>query len=229
LPSFSGTARQICHGTCDAQSAKEQGTVKNMKITKHLIASAIVGSLGMTNYVNAQDSTTTTTAPTTAPSPTVTRDNNSIDYPSLYRCQELDLDLFGSATLGKETLEHISGDRLKHRTLYGGGGGLTYFFCKYVGVGGEYDAETREGGGFFDSADGNVFLRIPILQTGLAPYIFGGGGYQFQDIRQDFGQAGGGLEFRFCRHYGIFVDGRYVIADKTENYAEARVGFRIAF
>jgi hypothetical protein len=187
----------------------------------------------MINYVNAQDATTTTTPATTnpPPPPTVTTDNNnsSIDYPPLYRSQELDLDLFGSASLGKQTLEHISGDRLRHHAEYGGGGGLTYFFCRYVGVGGEYDAETRDGGGFFDSADGNIFLRVPILNTGLAPYIFGGGGYQFQDIRQDFGQAGGGLEFRFCQHVGIFVDGRYVIADKTQNYAEARAGFRIAF
>ena len=199
-----------------------------MKITKCIIASAVIGNLGMINCLKADDSTTTTTTTTTAP--TVTRDDDrSMDNSPLYRSQELDLDLFGTASIGHQTLEHISGDRLRRHALYGGGGGLTYFFCKYVGVGGEYDAESRDGGGFFDNAEGNIFLRVPILDTGLAPYVFGGGGYEFQDVRQDFGQAGAGLEFRFCRHVGIFADGRYVFADKTDNYAQVRVGLRVAF
>lgn len=204
---------------------------KNMKITKCIIASAVIGNLGMINCLKADDSTTTTptTTPPPATAPTVTRDDNSMDDSPLYRSQELDLDLFGSASIGRQTLDNISGSRLRHHALYGGGGGLTYFFCKYVGVGGEYDADTREGGGFFDTAEGNVFLRVPILETGLAPYVFGGGGYQFQDVRQDFGQAGAGLEFRFCRHVGIFADGRYVFTDKTEDYAQVRAGVRVAF
>ena len=208
-------------------SKSEEKSKKNMKKTKCLIASAIIGSVGMMNHVNAQDSTNAVM--TTPPPPPVTRNDDSIDYPPLYRSQELDVDLFGNASIGKQTLEHISGDRLRHHAEYGGGGGLTYFFCKYVGVGGEYDADTREGGGFFDTAEGNIFLRVPILETGLAPYVFGGGGYEFQDVRQDFGQAGAGLEFRFCRHFGIFADGRYVFTDKTSDYAEARAGFRFAF
>lgn len=211
--------------------------VTTMKITTYFVASAIIGTLGMMNQVKAQDSTTTTPTTTTAPPPpppTVMRDdrndrdNRDMDDSPLYRSQELDLDLFGSGSLGQDTLEHISGSRFRHHSLWGGGGGATFFFCRYVGVGGEFDAEDRTDH-FFDSADGNIFLRVPILETGLAPYIFGGGGYQFEDFRQSFGQAGGGLEFRFCRHFGIFVDGRYVFAEQSENYAEARAGFRLAF
>lgn len=197
-----------------------------MKTIKGLVASAILGTLSVIYCASAQDSTNTMTA--TIEPPPATRDDTSVDYPPLYRSQELDLDLFGSASLGEQTLEHISGDRFKHHSLWGGGGGLTYFFCRYVGVGGEFDAEDRTHR-FVDSADGDVFLRVPILETGLAPYIFGGGGYQFENFRQSFGQAGAGLEFRFTRHVGIFADGRYVIADQSENYAEARAGFRIAF
>lgn len=76
---------------------------------------------------------------------------------------------------------------------------------------------------------GNVFLRLPIYNTGLAPYIFGGGGYQFQEVRQSLEQTGGGLEFRFCKNLGIFVDGRWVFADHTDDYALARAGLRISF
>jgi hypothetical protein len=154
--------------------------------------------------------------------------NDDLDYPPLYRSQELDLDLFGSGSLGEDTLEHLSESRFRHHSLWGGGGGLTYFFCRYVGVGGEFDAEGRSHQ-FVDSADGNVYVRVPILETGVAPYIFGGGGYQFEDFHQSFGQAGGGVEYRFCRHLGIFVDGRYVMANKSEDYGEARAGFRFVF
>ena len=196
-----------------------------MKMLRYLVASSILGTLSACNCAKAQDSTTINT--TTQP-PTATRDDTSVDYPPLYRSQELDLDLFGSGSLAKDTLEHISGDRFRHHSLWGGGGGLTYFFCRYVGVGGEFDAEDRSHR-FIDSADGNVFVRIPIFNTGLAPYAFGGGGYQFEDFRQSFGQAGAGLEFRFTRQLGVFLDGRYVIADQSENYAEARAGFRITF
>ena len=193
-----------------------------MKTIKSFIAWTLLGTVISVGSSQAQDFTN-------APPPaTSSRDNASLDYPPLYHSQELDVDLFGSGSLGQETLEHFSGDRFRHRSLWGGGGGLTYFFTRYIGVGGEFDAEDRSER-FVDSADGNVFLRVPILQTGLAPYIFGGGGYQFEDFRQSFGQAGGGLEFRFCRHWGIFVDGRYVIADQSQNFAEARAGFRFAF
>jgi hypothetical protein len=198
-----------------------------MKTIKCFVASAILGTLSVVCCASAQDSTNTMMTTTTQP-PLATRDDTSLDYPPLYRSQELDLDLFGSASLGEQTLEHISGDRFRHHSLWGGGGGLTYFFCRYVGVGGEFDAEGRTHR-FVDSADGNIFLRVPILETGFAPYIFGGGGYQFENFRQSFGQAGAGLEFRFTRHVGIFADGRYVIADQSENYAEARAGLRIAF
>jgi len=153
-------------------------------------------------------------------------DDTSLDYPK-YRSQELSIDLFGSGSVGQETINHISGSRLRHDGLVGGGGGITYFFLRYLGVGGDFDAEGRHH--FFDSASGNIYARLPIANTGLAPYIYGGGGYQFQDVSQSFGQAGAGLEFRFCRHVGIFVDGRYVIANRTDNYGLARAGLRVTF
>ena len=84
-------------------------------------------------------------------------------------------------------------------------------------------------GPFIDSASGNLIARLPIGNTGLAPYIFGGGGYEFDTVHQGFGQVGGGLEFRFMEHAGVFIDARYVIADKTDNYGVGRAGLRINF
>jgi hypothetical protein len=62
-----------------------------------------------------------------------------------YRDQELDIDLFGSGVLGQETIEHLSGSRFRHRSLWGGGGGATFYFLKYAGVGGDFDADTEAG------------------------------------------------------------------------------------
>lgn len=191
-----------------------------MKMIKLMVASAVLGSFVMANHIHAQDTNT------------MYVDSKSkldrLNESPLYRAQELDVDLFGAASVGDQTIEHPSASRFRHRGLYGGGGGLTFFFCRYVGVGGEYDAETRSGV-FDDRASGNVYLRLPLFNTGLAPYIFGGGGYQFQDVRQSFGQGGGGLEYRFCRNVGIFADGRYVAPQNTENFVQVRAGLRISF
>ena len=75
----------------------------------------------------------------------------------------------------------------------------------------------------------NLIARLPILDTGVAPYIFGGGGYQFDEVAQKFAQGGAGLEFRFARHVGFFVDARYVFADRTQNYGLGRAGLRLNF
>lgn len=195
---------------------------------KYVIASAIFGGLAAFCCVsaNADDSTPTITSPPPVEASPPPPDNDWGD--PLYRQQEVDVDLFGSAALGESTIEHLSGSQFRHHVLAGGGGGITAFFCRYVGVGGEYDALARASH-FVDSAEGNIYLRLPILQTGLAPYIFGGGGYQFEEVRQSFEQAGGGLEFRFIRNLGLFVDGRWVFANRTDDYALVRAGFRISF
>lgn len=198
-----------------------------MKLRKHFfIAATVAASLSTVYCTRADDDTTTTTTMTT----TTTEDQDDHDHdtwnhPSLYRDQEVNVDLFGSGSFG------VRGNRSRSRTFYGGGGGLTVFFLRYVGVGGEYDAEARPSR-FMDRASGNVFLRYPIRccpGLALSPYIFGGGGYEFQEVRQAFGQAGGGIEFRFTKNVGIFADGRCVFANRTRNFAQVRAGLRISF
>jgi len=65
--------------------------------------------------------------------------------------------------------------------------------------------------------------------TGVAPYVFGGGGRQFDPVTQWTWDAGAGLEWRFAPHVGVFVDGRYVFADKTKDFGLGRLGFRFGF
>ncbi len=44
-----------------------------------------------------------------------------------------------------------------------------------------------------------------------------------------FGQAGAGLEYRFTRHLGLFVDARAVLPEKTTGFGVGRLGLRFAF
>jgi hypothetical protein len=159
---------------------------------------------------------------------TVTNEYPSAVTSPLYSSQEVSVDMFGMCSVGEQTIDHLSGNRLRDNGRLGVGGGLNYFFCRYVGVGGEAYSENPEHS-FIDSTSGNLIGRLPIGETGLAPYVFGGGGYEFDNVEQKFAQAGGGLEFRFTKNIGIFTDARYVFADKTENYGVGRAGLRISF
>ena len=146
----------------------------------------------------------------------------------LYRANELSMDVFGSASLGKYSIDHLSSDRVRHNTRLGLGLGLTYFITRNIGIGAEAYSEDTSGP-FIDSASANLTLRLPLGQSGVAPYIFGGGGEQFDLNRLSFGQAGVGIEFRFTPNVGIFTDARMVWPTETQYFGVARLGLRFAF
>ena len=172
----------------------------------------------------AQPATTTTTTQSYNPPP----EQTSQSAPRLYQANEVSVDLFGTDALGQHTINHPSEQRILHHSTLGAGVGLNYFFLRYLGIGGEgYTENTAHN--FVDDADGNLILRIPLGETGLAPYAYGGGGHKFDPINTSYAQLGGGLEFRFIHNFGVFVDGRYVYADKIRDYGLARAGFRLAF
>jgi len=150
------------------------------------------------------------------------------DQGDLYRSEELSVDVFGTASLGKYTIDHLSGSRVRHDARLGAGVGLNYFFTRNVGVGAEAYSDNTDGV-FVDSASANLIVRFPIGQGGFAPYAFGGGGYQFERAKAWFGQVGGGLEYRFTRRVGAFVDARFVLPDETKYYGVGRLGVRFAF
>jgi len=157
-----------------------------------------------------------------------TANDNQSSQVDCYRSCELSLDGFGTGSIGKYTIDHLSGERIRHHGKLGAGLGLNYFFIRNLGVGVEAYSENTTGV-FVDNASANLILRLPLGQSGFAPYVFGGGGYQFDRLRASFGQAGGGAEFRFIRHVGVFVDARMVLPDKAKYYGVGRLGLRFAF
>ena len=90
------------------------------------------------------------------------------DPDSMYRAHELSLGLFGTGTVGEYTLEHFSGNRVRHNGRLGVGVDLTYFATRYIGVQAEGWTEDTQHN-FVDDAAGSLILRLPIGQTGLAP------------------------------------------------------------
>jgi hypothetical protein len=196
-----------------------------MKKWQLCLTVAVLGTFGAICSANAQDSTTTITQQNTMSKGSLP-DSDS----NLYRAQEFSVDIFGSGSINQYTIDHFTGDRIRHNGVLGGGGGINFFFMRYLGVGADANFE-RTGHQNIESPSANLILRLPIADTGFAPYVFGGGGHQFDenDSGQNFGQTGGGIEFRFEKDIGLFVDARYVFAQKTENYGMARAGLRLNF
>ena len=156
-----------------------------------------------------------------------TAEDYSEDNP-LFRANEVSLDLFGSLSVGQETLNDITDERVRDDGRLGMGLGANYFFTRHLGLGG--DAYTENAGhSFVDNASGNLIFRIPLDSIHLAPYAYGGGGRQFDPTGLWFAQAGAGLEVRFTRNIGLFADGRYVFTDGTGNIGVGRLGFRYSF
>lgn len=103
------------------------------------------------------------------------------------------------------------------------------------------------------AALGTFTFRVPIQRSRFAPYAFVGGGAIFgggretrqivdvnsgdsfsQDVSaanvEGVGQAGGGLEIRFTRHFGLTSDFSWnVVNGPRNNFGMARTGFTFAF
>jgi hypothetical protein len=146
----------------------------------------------------------------------------------IYRSSELSVDGFGTASLGAYTLNHISNNRIRQNTEFGVGAGINYFITRNIGIGADAYSENTTGA-FIDSASANLILRLPLGQSGFAPYAFGGGGHQFDLAKLSFGQAGAGLEYRFTPHVGVFLDARAVWPNETKYYGVGRLGLRFSF
>jgi hypothetical protein len=170
----------------------------------------------------------------------------------LYHANEWQLDLFGAyAPAGRD------GSRFLGDHAWGGGADVNYFITKYFGLGLEGDVLSGTGPAHSGDVSGqfalNGLVRYPIGNTGWAPYAFVGiGGFvpgEGSDFFRTFsngvsreirnsnrddilleGHFGGGIEYRFNRHVGIFSDGRYEIVDQSKNnFGLVRTGIRFAF
>ena len=152
----------------------------------------------------------------------------SSDSPDLFSAKETSLDLFGSASAGQQTVDHLSGLKINRDLRLGAGAGLNYFMTRNFGFGADAYSENI-GHSFIDSTSINLIGRLPLGTSGFAPYAYGGVGHQFDPNGVWFGQAGAGIEYRFTRKFGTFVDARYVFTDGTSNYGLARIGIRCTF
>lgn len=157
-------------------------------------------------------------------------DNQGLQYDQgdYYRANELSADVFGTASIGEYTINHLSASRIRHNTQLGAGLGLSYFITRNIGIGADIYSENTTGA-LVDSLSANLILRLPLGQSGFSPYAFGGGGHQFDLAEKWFGQIGAGMEYRFTRNVGIFLDARWVLPEEVKYYGVARLGVRFAF
>jgi hypothetical protein len=82
-----------------------------------------------------------------------------------------------------------------------------------------------------DYVVGNLYARLPLGNSGFAPYIFGGGGRAMSPTYQWTYGGGAGIEFRFNPTTGVFSDGRFLWGDKGTEFDELviRAGVRLIF
>jgi hypothetical protein len=147
----------------------------------------------------------------------------------LYPDHEMTIDLFAAYTDAKAKFNDTLDTSIRGGD-WGGGAGLNYFFTRNVGLG--VDAFAQDNGEeLVDAASASVILRLPVDVLHLAPYVFGGGGHNFQGSDSWTAHAGVGLELRLNSHTGIFVDGRHVFMERksVSDYALIRSGLRFAF
>jgi hypothetical protein len=145
-----------------------------------------------------------------------------------YADHEWTVDVFGSY-FAAETRKHgTNGD-------HGWGGGLdvNYYFARYFGLGVEgsiFDVDDRHN----EFLNVNAYLRLPVEgKICFAPYIFGGGGWEWNDERNNLhGHAGLGVDFRLTPRYGFFTDARYTWTGGpriSNDFALIRTGFNVVF
>lgn len=199
----------------------------SMKATRLLAAALFCLPLAATAQNSSEASAKDNSRETAKDYPVETSKDYSKDNP-LFLANEVSLDLFGTASVGQETLNDITDERVKDDGRLGLGLGVNYFFTRHLGLGGDAYTENVHDS-FVDNASGNLIFRIPLDEIHLAPYAYGGGGRQFDPTELWFAQAGAGLEVRFTRHFGLFLDGRYVFTDGTGNIGVGRLGLRGTF
>src|SRR5215471_14340136 len=132
-----------------------------------------------------------------------------------YTSEELSLDLFGSYNHPEGKLDDLVDNGIDHG-FWGGGAGVNYFFTRDLGLGADFNISSKPDDlRLEDQVTGNLIFRLPLGNSGIAPYIIGSGG-RGMSPRWEWVYGGGvGLEFRFNPTTGIFTDGRYYWNDTT--------------
>jgi hypothetical protein len=207
----------------------KQPKQKTMKSNYQLAITMVAGVILATGTSLWAADADNSTSPPPAMAASNSNDQGQATNPGqLFRGNELSLDGFATGSDGSYTIDHISTQRIRKNTQGGAGVGLNYFFTRYVGIGADAYSENTTGT-FIDNASGNLILRLPLGESGFAPYAFGGGGHQFNAAKLSFAQGGAGIEYRFCQHVGVFIDARCVWPNEAKYYGVGRAGLRFAF
>jgi len=201
---------------------------------------------------NVIHGTNTVSIPVTVAAPVPVPTGSPSTTPSLRKQAKVSFKA-GDPSIRKtyNTRRFVTHDRLEHNA---GGGGimLNYYLNRYVGF--SLEGDFLGGNPYNTVGTANLIFRYPFEfgatsasgyskdgkstvgkevasgpVWGLAPYIVLGGGAQWDGRCEGIGDVGGGLEFRFKQHYGIFVEGRWVVHDARENYAAETAGFSYNF
>jgi hypothetical protein len=148
-----------------------------------------------------------------------------------YTAQELSLDMFGSYINPERRFNELFDTNIR-KGFWGGGAGVNYFFTRELGIGTDFNISSKpDDFGLVDYWVGNLYARLPLGNSGFAPYIFGGGGRAISPIWQWTYGGGVGLEYRFNPGTGIFSDARFLWGDRGTVYNNLviRVGLRLVF
>lgn len=154
---------------------------------------------------------------------------------SYYRANEWGIGAFGTYDTSFNHNRRAIGDH-----AWGGGLGVTYFPWLYAGFGLEGSiVNTIPGDRAAHQVDGNFILRYPldlvVPNFHLAPYGYAGVGGIFEHINGNhhgrvLGNFGGGLEYRFTPHVGIFSEAGYEVVDESKNnFMQVNFGLKYAF
>jgi Outer membrane protein beta-barrel domain len=170
---------------------------------------------------------------------------------SYFRANEFSLGLFGAYGWTYDQNRRGISDH-----YWGGGVDGQYFLLQYLGFAIEGNFFNEVPGDFFGSTvTGNAIFRYPLdikyPTLHLAPYAFAGVGGLFNSNNTftrvaTFGNAhrlnrsntedevlgdfGGGLEYRFTPHIGLFSDVRFnLVSGPKNNFLSTRFGLRYAF
>lgn len=147
----------------------------------------------------------------------------------LFSANELSMDLGASYFAGQRGVEHVFETNIKGaRATWGGDVGLNYFITQYFGVGADVNMAAN-GGNLVDAVLGNMTLRLPLGNSGFAPYLLGGGGRTTDHTWTWVGQAGMGIEFRPSHNVGIFTDARFLWPQHGSDALLLRAGIRLIF
>jgi len=153
-----------------------------------------------------------------------------------YTGQELSMDLFGSYLSHENNFSDLFETDIDHG-FWGGGVGINYFFTPVLGLGGDFNISAKPGDSnlpLFDHGVGSLILRLPLGNSGVAPYILGSGGRAIGGgpVPWQWIYGGGvGLEYRWNPVTGVFTDARFLWAEKGTVYNRLviRAGLRLIF